>query len=365
MTPTALQSELSRALPTVQKTVQSLPKSLVELNATFPRLESELIAAARARLRKEGYTEIFVPRMVRATGACENVDTLFEISVDKNYDWFGQNCRAYLAQTGQLYLESWVPKLNKTYCVGPSFRAEYDVDARHLTEFTMLEIEFAGDFQMLLSEIEGIFSAMIHRVLRDQNIEKNFGLTATDRSRLKRALPPFPKTTYTEAITILQNKGIDIQWGDDIKTKQEAMLVDHFGKKPLFITHYPNPLVDHGKEIEVEKFFNMIPDPHQPHLVQSADLILPIAGEAVGSAARIYDPQTMVERLTASKMFKRLQAKGGGLEDFAWYIHQLQTHGSIPHAGCGIGISRVIKWLRGAEDIREAITFPSNREILI
>lgn len=352
------------ALPGVEKTIQKLPPSLTKLNPALPRLESELLAACRTYLKKTGYTEIFVPRVVRATGACENIDTLFEVSVEKNFNWFG-DCHSYLAQTGQLYLESWVPVLGKVYCVGPSFRAEPTVDARHLTEFTMLEIELAGNFQMLLKEIENIFEAMMHRILREPHIEKQFGLTKHDRARIKKSLPPFPKITYTGAISILQNKKINIEWGDDIRTSAEALLVKHFGSKPLFITHYPNPLWDHGKEIEVEKFFNMMPDPHEPHLVQSADLILPIAGEAVGSAARVYDAQILIERLTASRMFKRLQQKGGGLEDFAWYVHQLQTYGSPPHGGCGIGISRVIKWIRGVADIREAIAFPSNREILI
>ena len=115
-------------------------------------LISQILKAGRESLEKRGYTEMVVPRIVRATGACENVNTLFEVAVNKDFNFF--NSQAYLAQTGQLYLEAYVPKLERVYCCGPSFRAEGSVDNRHLTEFMMMEIEFAGDFDNLLAEIE-------------------------------------------------------------------------------------------------------------------------------------------------------------------------------------------------------------------
>ena len=113
---------------------------------TVPMLESDVVRFAREHLARQGYTEIFVPRMVRATGACENVDTLFAVSVQGEAGWFNAP-HVYLAQTGQLYLEAWVPSLGRAYCVGPSFRAEEAVDTRHLSEFTMIEIELVTDFQ--------------------------------------------------------------------------------------------------------------------------------------------------------------------------------------------------------------------------
>ena len=118
------------------------------------RLEGFVIKEAEDFFRHQGFIPLFPPKIVRASGACENIDTLFEVSVDKNHRWFDSN--AYLSQTGQLYLEAMVPALKKVYCLGPSFRAEPKVDTRHLTEFTMLEIEFAGNFEELLSYEESL-----------------------------------------------------------------------------------------------------------------------------------------------------------------------------------------------------------------
>lgn len=121
---------------------------------------------------------------------------------------------------------------------------------------------------------------------------------------------------------------------------------------------------DHGKEIEVEKFFNMLTDPEHPGLVLSADLILPIAGEAVGSAARVDDPKILVDRLSRSKMFDRLLALGGSMDDFAWYVERANEK-MVPHAGCGFGMSRILRWIAGADDIKDAVTFASNQHQII
>lgn len=249
--------------------------------------------------------ELLPPKVVRASGACENINTLFEVSSGKNFSWFGSEDRkhqAYLAQTAQLYLEAFVPYLEKVYSVGSSFRAEPGNDSRHLTEFTLIEIEFAGGFEKLLSYIE----RFIHRVSRDilQLPAKDRILLGLDEKALKRlelVQLPFPRLSYDRAIQCL-----NLEWGDDISRIKEQELVERLGNQPTFITHYPDPLWDNGKEIEVEKFFNMLPDPMRPGRVLSADLILPIAGEAVGSAARVHNPETLLYRLENSKMFKLL-----------------------------------------------------------
>lgn len=330
-----------------------------ETNRTL--VVSEIMKAGRASLERRGYTEVVVPRIVRATGACENVNTLFEVGVDKNFNWFGH--QAYLAQTGQLYLETLVPELKKVYCAGPSFRAENEVDNRHLIEFYMMEIEFAGNFDDLLKEIEIYISDIAHHIARVGS-EQQLDL-GPERLQALAACPTiFPKIDYDEAINILKNKGEDIKWGDDINSKREAILVAHFGNHPLFITRYPDPMTNHGQEIEVEKFFNMLPDSEHPGRVLSSDLILPFAGEAVGSASRVHEALEMKQRLLHSKMFKRLEDMGGSIEDFSWYINRLET-GSVPHAGCGFGMSRINQWIMGSTNICEAVTFPSNKATLI
>ncbi len=324
-------------------------------------LISCILKAGRESLEKRGFTEVVVPRIVRATGACENVNTLFEVAVDKKFNWF--DCQAYLAQTGQLYLEALVPELKKVYCAGPSFRAEGDVDNRHLTEFTMMEIEFAGNFDQLLLEIETFVKDIADRVVELSKTQE-LGLSEETLSRLASCPKVFPKITYDEAIKILQELSEKIDWGDDISSSREKILLKHFSNQPLFITRYPDPMCDFGKEIEVEKFFNMLPDAENPGRVLSSDLILPYGGESVGSASRVHLADEMVARLKNSKMFKRLEKMGGSLEDFSWYVEQLKK-GSLPHSGCGFGMARIIQWIMGTTDIKEAVTFPSNKAAII
>jgi asparaginyl-tRNA synthetase len=326
------------------------------------KLERQVMKSMRNWLERAGFFEIFPPKIVRASGSCENIDTLFEVGVDGKLYWFnpGNPCRAYLSQTAQLYLEAFVPYLKKVYSVGPSFRAEPGNDNRHLAEFTMLEIEFAGDFKKLLEYIEKI----IYKVIKDiitlpAKIRKEMGISEKEVKRLKKVKPVFPKITYEKAIKIL-----NLDFGDDIKWRDEQKLLKEFGNQPLLITHYPNPLYDHGKEIEVEKFFNMIPDPENPKYVLSADLILSVSGEAVGAAQRVHRPEELKWRLENSRMFKRLVKKGGSLDDFAWYLERVKEK-SVPHAGCGFGISRILKFIRGEEDIKKVVAFPSNQENII
>ena len=330
------------------------------MNKNVP-LISQILIAGRQSLEKRGYTEVIVPRIVRATGACENVNTLFEVAVDKNFKWF--DCQAYLAQTGQLYLEALVPELEKVYCTGPSFRAEGAVDNRHLTEFLMMEIEFAGNFNQLLKEIETFVSDIAKAIVKESKI-KHLEISKESLDRLENCPEIFTKVTYDEAINTLQNLSEKIEWGDDISSAKEKLLLEYHGNQPLFITRYPDPMYDFGKEIEVEKFFNMLPDTENPGRVLSCDLILPFGGESVGSAARVHLADEMVARLKNSKMFKRLEKMGGNLEDFSWYIEQLKK-GSVPHAGCGFGMARIIQWILGTTDIKKAVTFPSNKVAII
>lgn len=334
------------------------------MNTRVVKLTDFILESARGYLKENNYTEMVVPRVVRASGACENINTLFEVSSDGDAEWFGGK-RAYLAQTGQLYLEAMVPKLGNVYCVGPSFRAEPKADDRHLTEFLMIEIEHPGGFDELLKYIEGVVSGVAWAVARHPRATEDFGLSEERLKKLASCPTVFNKITYDEAIEKLKAIGEDIEWGGDISSVQEKMLVDALDSQPLFITRFPDPMYNFGKPIEVEKFFNMLPDEKNPGRVLSADLILPYGGEAVGSAARVHEVDVLKARLVNSRMYKRLVERGGGLDDFAWYINQVKTNGAVPHAGCGFGMARVIQWVLGAPSITAAVAFPSNREALI
>ena len=327
------------------------------------QLESFVLKKAEEFFLSKGFTALFPPKIVRASGACENINTLFEVSVDKDHKWFDRS--AYLSQTDQLYLEAMVPSLDKVYCVGPSFRAEPKVDKRHLTEFTMLEIEFAGDFENLLDYIESLVHYLAQKVANEPDAKERFGLTDQDISRLASCPSKFRRYTYDQAIKKLQDLGEKIAWGDDISSQREKLLIATVDNQPLFITHYPDPMYPEHQDIEVEKFFNMLPSKDTPGRVLSSDLILPFSGESVGAAARVHILDELIRRLKASKMFKRLETKGGNLDDFAWYIEQIKKNGAVPHAGCGFGMSRILQWLSGKANITEAVTFPANKGNII
>ena len=315
--------------------------STVELQS-IAKIEASLLKGARGYFEDNGFVEVVVPHITKATGACENVGTMFAL------DYFGE--QGYLSQTAQLYLETLTPFLKKVWCIGPSFRAEPRADNRHLSEFTLIELEFAGDLSQLMKHIENMICSMIQRVLEERKEELT--LLNVEEKRLLDVRSPFEKITYTSAVKDLA--GYEVEWGDDLKSHHENFLVKIHGDKPLFITHYP-------KEI---KFFNMKTNPENPGIVNSTDLILPFSGEAVGAAEREFDYTALHEKLASSTMLKQLKERGGSIEDFSWYLEFYKKHG-IPHAGCGIGLNRVTQFVLGIDDIRATTVFPLNRDSLI
>ena len=304
------------------------------------RIESSLLSGARKYFEENLFVEVTVPHVTRATGACENVATMFEV------DFFGE--KRYLAQTGQLYLEVMTPYLERVWAAGPSFRAEEKVDERHLVEFTLLEIEFRGNFNQLLEHVEGTLVSMVSEVLAKRS--EDLAILGVDAERLQNVRRPFKRLTYTEAVELLEDEGV--RWGDDLKSPHEKLLVECMGSQPLFITHYPKAI----------KFFNMKENAVNHELVDSADLILPYSGEAVGAAEREYEYDRLVNRLLESSMFRLLKERGGGMEDFAWYLNFYKEFGGYPHSGCGIGLGRVMQFVLGVDDIRGSTVWPANRE---
>ncbi|MBS3055065.1 MAG: hypothetical protein J4452_01065 [Candidatus Aenigmarchaeota archaeon] len=306
------------------------------------KIEASLLRGARKYFEDSGFTEIVVPHLTQATGACENFMTVFEVQ------FFGG--RKYLAQTGQLYLETMTPFFERVWCAGPSFRAEPDVDDRHLIEFPLLEIEHQGYFKELLEHIEKTITSMVQETLNRNMHELEF--LGSNIGMLKMVKPPFEKITYTKAVDLLSEFGVN--WGDDLKSKHEKFLVEMFGR-PLFITHFPKSI----------KFFNMKEDDTNSEVVKSADLILPFSGEAVGAAEREYEYEKLRDRLSQSTMLKLLEQRGGSIRDFDWFLDFYKNHEAVPHSGCGFGLNRVTQFVINSNDIRASTTFPSNREAVI
>lgn len=286
------------------------------------RIEALLLKNARRWLSKNKYTEVIVPHIVSTAGSCEVIDSLFELPYFRK--------TAYLTQTGQLYLETLVPFLGNVWCCGPSFRAEERADDRHLTEFTLLELEFEGKFDFLLETIERLFSAMMCG------------------TGIKIGLP-LKRVKYEEAIETL-----GLKWGMDMMSTDEQKLISLNNNQPMFITHFPKEL----------KYFNMRVNDEDPMVVNSADLILPIGGESAGAAERECNPSRLTRRLQESSMYVNYVARGGDKGAFDWYLNAYWDFDYPTHSGFGMGIDRVTKFVLGLSDIRQSTVFPVNSEAL-
>ncbi|HHX10150.1 MAG TPA: asparagine--tRNA ligase [Firmicutes bacterium] len=290
-------------------------------------IRSEIIKACRDFLDGEGFVNVDAPIMTPS--ACEGTTTLFPV------EYFGE--QAYLSQSGQLYNEAAIMSLGKVYCFGPTFRAEKSKTRRHLTEFWMIEPEAAFmEFEEMLELEERMICFILERVLTGcGHLLKEIG---RDTERLTGITPPFPRLTYTEAVGLLKQRGIDIAWGDDFGAPYETAIASEFDK-PVFVTHFPTKI----------KAFYMQPDPDNPDCVLGADLLAPEGyGEIIGGGQRIHDYDLLLERLNQHN----LPAK-----DYEWYL-DLRRYGSVPHSGFGMGIERAVAWICGLEHVRETIPFP-------
>lgn len=323
--------------------------------AAVVSVEAAMLKGARDYFDKNGFVEIVVPHMTKVSGACENVQTLFET------DFFGKD--AYLSQTGQLYLEAFIPRFEKVCCIGPSFRREDVVDERHLVEFPLIEIEHKGDLKILKKYIEGTIGSIVDSV--QERCERELDLIGVNTKELDRLKPPFYSISYTDAINDLA-KDFNLKWGDDLKSVHEARLVSLHDQKPVYVTHYPEHI----------KFFNMRLNRDESDVVNSGDLLMPYGGEAVGSAEREEDYGILEKRLLKSSMaglFKdTLKRKGydeGKLNGeiisrFKWYLDLVKKN-PIQHAGCGIGMNRVTQAILQCDDIRAVTAYPLNLETIL
>ena len=287
----------------------------------------EIIKACRDFFDDRGFTLVDTPIFTPA--ACEGTTTLFEVN------YFDD--KAYLTQSGQLYNEAAAAAVGKTYCFGPTFRAEKSKTRRHLTEFWMIEPEVAYarlDDAMALAE--GLVAFVIERVLAKRRAELQS--LERDVSKLEKCVPPFPRLSYDEGVKILQGKGSEIQWGGDFGGTDETLLSEGFDKQVL-VHRYP---------AEVKAFY-MASDPARPEVALCVDMLAPEGyGEIIGGGERLADEKMLLQRIDKHKLPRQA---------FEWYL-DLRRYGSVPHAGFGMGIERVVAWICGLEHVRETIPFP-------
>jgi asparaginyl-tRNA synthetase len=292
------------------------------------RVRSELIFGIREFFHTRNYVNIDSPILTPA--AAEGTSTLFET------DYFGE--KAYLSQSGQLYLEPAAAAHGKVYCFGPTFRAEKSKTRRHLAEFWMVEPEVAWmRFDALLDLAEEFVSELVARVL--DRCRDDLERLERDVSKLEPATRrPYPRIDYGDAIAKLQGKGLDISFGDDFGGDEETALADESGK-PIMITRYPAAI----------KAFYMEPDPDDPARALAVDMIAPEGyGEIIGGSERIGSYEKLEERIREHNLPRQA---------YEWYL-DIRRYGGFPHSGFGMGIERVVTWLCGLAHLREAIPYP-------
>ena len=296
--------------------------------AAILRIRAQAIHAARNYMDGLGYTLTDAP--VFTPAACEGTTTLFEVN-------YIDDQKAYLTQSGQLYIEATAAALGKVYCFGPTFRAEKSKTRRHLTEFWMLEPEASfAHLEDMMTLGEGLVSEIVQSVVQHRGRELE--TLKRDVAKLENVKAPFPRVTYREAIEILQKAGNPAQFGDDFGGDEETIISKNFDR-PVIIHRYPKAI----------KAFYMTEDPANPELAMSFDMIAPEGyGEIIGGSERLADYEKLVERLEAQKL---------PADSFQWYL-DLRRYGSVPHAGFGMGLERTVAWICGTEHIREVIPFP-------
>jgi asparaginyl-tRNA synthetase len=296
--------------------------------AAILRIRAEAERAARNYMDSQGYTLTDAPMFTPA--ACEGTSTLFEVN-------YIDDQKAYLSQSGQLYIEATAMALGKVYTFGPTFRAEKSKTRRHLTEFWMLEPEAAyADLNDMMALGEGLVSAIVQSCLKNKSRELE--TLKRDTKKLENVKPPFPRVSYEDALKVLQRHGNPSKFGDDIGGDEETIISNEFDR-PVMVHRYPAAI----------KAFYMQPDAERPDLALAFDMLAPEGyGEIIGGSQRIHDYDLLVERLREHNLPE---------QSFQWYL-DLRRYGSVPHAGFGMGLERTVAWICGTEHIREVIPFP-------
>lgn len=291
------------------------------------KVRAEVEHAIHDFLYQRDFVRVDTPILTGSIG--EHAGTLFET------DYFGE--KAYLAQTGQLYVEAACPAFRRVYCFGPTFRAEKSKTRRHLTEFWMVEPEVAfanSEDNMRLQE--DFVSHVVHWAL--EHCADELELLERDTKKLEHVKAPFPRIDYTDAVARLQEKGSEVQWGQDLGAPDEALLTEDYDL-PVFVYNYPKSV----------KAFYMKENPEDTRTVLCNDLLAPEGyGEIIGGSQREDDLDRLLERIREEKLPE---------EAYSWYL-DLRRFGSFEHSGFGLGLERTVAWITGRHHIREYIPFP-------
>ncbi len=292
------------------------------------RVRHTIIKAVRDFFDGRGFTLVDAP--IFTPSACEGTSNLFET------DYHGD--KAYLTQSGQLYMEAAAAAFGRVYCFGPTFRAEKSKTRRHLAEFWMVEPEVAfldleGDMRLA----EDFIAYVVGTTLASRREELK--VLERDTSMLEKVVAPFPRITYAEAVEHLQKNGHpEAKVGDDFGGDEETVISNKFDR-PVIVHRYPMAL----------KAFYFKRDPDDAELALNMDILAPEGyGEIVGGGQREDDLARLEAALDAHQLPRAA---------FGWYL-DVRRYGTFPHAGFGLGIERTVAWICGLPHVRETIPFP-------
>jgi asparaginyl-tRNA synthetase len=291
------------------------------------RVRAEIVSAIRDFFDGRGFTLTDAP--IFTPSACEGTSTLFQTQ------YFDE--KAYLSQSGQLYMEATAAAFGKVYCFGPTFRAEKSKTRRHLIEFWMVEPEVAfNDLYDNMELAEQFVEYVVQRTIT--NRAEELKTLERDTEKLKLVKGPFPRVHYDEAAAMIKKENPEFIIGDDFGAPDEAIVSAKF-EKPVFVHHFPSAV----------KAFYMKQDEKDPAKCLSCDLLAPEGyGEIIGGGQREDNLDLLLARIKEHKLSEK---------DFEWFL-DLRRYGTFQHAGFGLGIERTVAWITGVQHVRETIPFP-------
>ncbi|MEZ5549575.1 MAG: asparagine--tRNA ligase [Pseudomonadales bacterium] len=314
------------------------------------RVRNVIANAVHGHLQRNDFMWVNTP--IITASDCEGAGQLFRVStLDQlnrpasgySEDFFGTE--TFLTVSGQLNVESYCLAMKKVYTFGPTFRAENSNTSRHLAEFWMIEPEIAfADIHDNASLAEGLLKAVFTDVLDQSADDMRFfaeHIDATVIERLETVInKPFERITYTEAVGILERCGekfeFPVKWGLDLQSEHERFLTEKHIQGPVVVIDYPK---------EIKAFYMRMND--DDRTVAAMDVLVPGVGEIIGGSQR-EERLDVLERRMAQQQ----------LGDELWWYKDLRRYGSVPHAGFGLGLERLVLYVTGMENIRDVIPFP-------
>lgn len=318
------------------------------------RVRNRLSFATHRFFQERGFMYVHTP--IISASDCEGAGQMFGVTtldlmntprtadgVDFSQDFFGK--QSFLTVSGQLNVESFVEAFTNCYTFGPTFRAENSSTARHLAEFWMIEPEQAfcdieGNMNLAEEYLKFLIADVMDNCMPDLEFF-NQRIETTVLATLEHvASSPFERVTYTEAVDMLKNSGesfeFPVYWGCDLQSEHERYLTETKIKKPVIVTDYPK---------EIKAFYMRMNEDGKT--VRAMDVLVPRVGEIIGGSQR-------EERYDV--LLSRIREAGLPEEPYWWYL-DLRKFGSVPHAGFGLGLERMVMYVTGMKNIRDVIPF--------